>query len=64
MASGEGDPEWVEIRRLMELPLVEDLFALLPSVLAWKPGEPVLYIHYDRDQEGKLSLRLGLLDSP
>lgn len=49
--SPEGTPEWVPISRIQDLPLVEDLYYLLPRVLAAKSGEPPFSAHsyYDQD---------------
>jgi 8-oxo-dGTP diphosphatase len=44
--SEEGTPEWVDRDRIPTLPLVEDLPALLPRVLA---AETVVFAHYTFD---------------
>jgi 8-oxo-dGTP diphosphatase len=49
-ASAEGAPEWVEIGRLQELPLVDDLYALLPRALAG----PFFYGHYAPGAAGEM----------
>jgi 8-oxo-dGTP diphosphatase len=36
--SEEGTPEWIKQSNLSDLPLVEDLFTLLPKVLAFQAG--------------------------
>ncbi len=56
-ASDEGELEWVDANRLEDLPLVEDLHILLPKVLAWQPGEPVFFLHYERGASGQLVIR-------
>ncbi len=38
--SHEGTPEWVPVAHLYKLPLVNDLYALLPRVLSLRPGYP------------------------
>ncbi len=48
-ASGEGVPQWIARKALLELPLVEDLYTLLPRVL--EPG-PVFYGAYHFDAAG------------
>ncbi len=45
-AGPEGALEWVAPQDLASLPLVEDLPVLLPRVLAWQPGEPVIFARY------------------
>lgn len=54
--SEEGTIEWIPVGDLNHLPLVEDLPVLLPSVVAWKPGEPTLSArsYYDQDQRLKM----------
>jgi 8-oxo-dGTP diphosphatase len=49
-ASAEGAPEWVDIGKLMELPLVDDLYALLPRALA----RTFFYGHYAPDAAGEM----------
>ena len=49
-ASAEGAPEWVEIGRRQELPLVDDLYELLPRALAG----PFFYGHYAPDAAGEM----------
>jgi 8-oxo-dGTP diphosphatase len=49
-ASAEGAPEWVAVDALRELPLVDDLYELLPRALA---GE-FFYGHYAPDAEGMM----------
>lgn len=36
--SEEGDLEWIDLDKLSDYPLVEDLFQLIPRVYNWKPG--------------------------
>jgi len=57
--SYEGAPEWVPISRVMELPLVEDLYTLLPKVLASRAGEPPFSAHFSYDQDGRLVIRVN-----
>jgi len=59
IASHEGIPEWVPISRINELPLVEDLYTLLPKVLASKAGEPPFFANFYYDQDGRLVIRVN-----
>lgn len=49
-ASAEGAPEWVAVDALRDLPLVDDLYELLPRALARK----FFYGHYTPDAEGMM----------
>jgi 8-oxo-dGTP diphosphatase len=62
LTSSDGVLEWVPFERLMALPLVEDLYFLLPPILAWKPGDPVFFIHYNRNLDNRLSIRMDAAD--
>lgn len=57
--SREGSPEWVPISRVEELPLVEDLYTLLPKVLASRVGDPPFSAHFSYDQDGRLDIRVN-----
>lgn len=46
VASSEGTLVWVDFEATTDLPLVEDLYALLPRVLAMKPGDEPFSAHY------------------
>lgn len=46
--SEEGTPEWVSRDRMVTLPLVEDLPALLPRILS---AGPLTFAHYTFDDE-------------
>ena len=48
-ASAEGGLEWVPAGRLAEYALVEDLYTLLPHVLAMAPDAPPFSAHYHYD---------------
>ena len=52
--SKEGTPEWVDTDRIGELALVEDLPVLIPKVLQWQPGDPVLFGQYGYDHHNEL----------
>lgn len=54
--SPEGKPEWVAVSKLLTLPLVEDLPALLPRVLAHQPGDPPFAGQYRYDEAGKMQI--------
>ena len=49
-ASAEGAPEWVDVGTLHELPLVDDLYELLPRALAG----PFFFVHYAPDAAGEM----------
>lgn len=57
--SPEGTPEWVEVARLSELPLVEDLPRLLPRVLASMPCTAPFSAQYIYAPTGELAIRFG-----
>jgi 8-oxo-dGTP diphosphatase len=57
--SPEGTPRWVEIARLGELPLVEDLPQLLPRVLAMQPGDAPFAAQYAYTAAGDLAIRFA-----
>lgn len=52
-ASDEGMLEWVGLDELDDLPVVEDLRALLPKVAAHALGDPLIYGKYEYDDGGK-----------
>jgi len=55
--SPEGSLEWVSFADIDRLPLVEDLYALLPRALAAKRGEPPVFGHYWYDAGDRLVIR-------
>lgn len=57
--SQEGDLEWVEIERVMHLPLVADLPVLLPKVLAVRRGEAPFHARYSYDADDNLVIAFG-----
>jgi 8-oxo-dGTP diphosphatase len=59
IASREGAAEWVPISRIKGLPLVEDLYTLLPKVLASGAGEPPFSAHFNYDQDGRLVIHIS-----
>jgi len=50
--SQEGKAEWILIDEVVNYPLVDDLFVLLPRVLAWEPGHPVFHARVAADEGG------------
>jgi hypothetical protein len=57
--SQEGELEWVPIKELLTLPLVEDLKQLLPKVLEMKPTDPPFSALYAYDKAGRLIISFG-----
>lgn len=57
--SAEGRLEWAPISRLEALPLVEDLYTLLPRLLAWRQGDPSLSALYQYGENGKMKIRFA-----
>ncbi len=57
--SSEGLVEWIPIKDIQKYPLVEDLYILLPKVLAFKRTDPPLSISYAYDQENQLNISFG-----
>ncbi len=57
--SHEGSLEWVHTSRLGELPLVEDLYTLLPRVTALRAGDPPLSALYQYGVDGKMRIMFG-----
>lgn len=57
--SREGLAEWVEIQRIENLPVVEDLLVLLKKIHSMKRGDPPFHARSYYDEEGKLTVVLG-----
>jgi 8-oxo-dGTP diphosphatase len=59
IASAEGALEWIGRERLADLPLVEDLPALLPRILDAAPGAPPFFArtHYDASDQLVIEFR-------
>jgi len=53
-ATPEGMPEWLPVDGLAELPLVDDLYAVLPRALG---DGPLFYGHYAPDDAGEMGYR-------
>ncbi|WP_054521653.1 NUDIX hydrolase [Thermanaerothrix daxensis] len=58
--SPEGTAEWVRQETLSDLPLVPDLFTLLPRVLAHGENDPVFVAHYFYDDRDMLQIRFEI----
>lgn len=54
LPSEEGELEWVALQDIGNLPLVEDLYTLLPRVLTMRTGEPPFSAHYAYDEHDHL----------
>ncbi len=59
IASGEGILEWKVINDIPNLPMVEDLYCVLPHFLNWKPGKPILFFRYFYDENNQLKIKLS-----
>jgi 8-oxo-dGTP diphosphatase len=57
--SDEGTPTWIRQSQVLELPLVEDLFILLPKVLDSDLKKPPFAGHYYYDQQDQLVVGFG-----
>jgi 8-oxo-dGTP diphosphatase len=55
--SSEGRLEWVSFAELLEKPLVEDLYQVLPRVLQMQPGDSPFSAHYHYDENGEMVIR-------
>jgi hypothetical protein len=58
-SSPEGTAEWVAIREVPSLPLVPDLYEVLPRVFSWKPDAPVFHAHSYYDEHETLRVRFS-----
>jgi len=59
VASQEGVPEWISKSRIGELPLVEDLYTLLPRIFAARREDPPFFAQYTYDLDDRLVIRLN-----
>jgi 8-oxo-dGTP diphosphatase len=57
--SSEGTPLWVSVNELNTLPLVEDLYTLLPKVLSLEKFDPPISILYQYDQNDRLKIKIN-----
>lgn len=58
-ASPEGELEWLRIDKMPEYPLVEDLFLVLPKIMAMKPDYPPLCMLYQYNEADQLVVKFG-----
>ncbi len=57
--SSEGSLEWIPFEQILDLPLVEDLYTVLPRLLAMQPGDPPLAALYSYDQQDRMVITFG-----
>ena len=57
--SEEGAARWVPINELGAYPLVEDLYTLLPPLLALQPGGRLIYARYTYSADGELRIAMN-----
>jgi 8-oxo-dGTP diphosphatase len=59
LRSQEGKPEWILISEISKLPLVEDLYDLLPRVIASQPQDPPFSArsYYDGSEKLRVEFR-------
>jgi 8-oxo-dGTP diphosphatase len=57
--SNEGSLEWIEAAEIHTLPLVADLYVLLPQILKMRIGEPPFSSHSRYDEYGNISVTFG-----
>ena len=55
----EGSLHWVALYELEHLPLVEDLPAILPLVLGFKPSDTPFSAHYRYNENDQLQITFG-----
>ena len=56
ITTAEGAPEWVAVDSLVDYPLVDDLYEIIPRALA---GGPIFYGHYSPLPDGTLQYRFS-----
>ena len=57
--SDEGILEWISINQFDQRPLVEDLYTLLPRVLAMRKSDPPFSAHYSYDADDRLVINFN-----
>ncbi len=57
--SREGELEWVAFSEVGNLPLVEDLFVLLPRLLIMSPSDPPFSAHYFYNEKDQMVVTFG-----
>jgi 8-oxo-dGTP diphosphatase len=55
----EGIPEWIPIKSLEQIPLLEDGPVLIGKILAMKRGDPPFLVRSFYDDTGKLNLKFA-----
>lgn len=58
ISSEEGELEWVSQASLADLPMVEDLYALLPRIISLQKGQPPLIAHTSYDSNDQMVLKI------
>jgi len=56
-SSNEGELGWFSMETALRLPLVEDLYTLLPKVFVFNKGDDPLFGTYSYDSEDRLVIR-------
>ena len=57
VATAEGAPEWIPVAALDDLPLVDDLYEVIPRALV---DGPIFFGHYQPDDGGRMRYRFRL----
>lgn len=57
-SSNEGQLAWLRIDKIAEYPLVEDLYIVIPRLMALKPEEPPLSMLYYYDENERLQVKI------
>jgi len=55
----EGELEWVEIRKLKDFPVVEDLLIIIPLIHSMKAGDPPFSAKYYYDDQDQLKVEFS-----
>ncbi|MEA3352104.1 MAG: NUDIX domain-containing protein [Chloroflexota bacterium] len=56
----EGAPTWIPSENIQTIPLVEDLYTLLPKILAMRKGDPPFSAHYHYDENDQLVIDFSI----
>ncbi len=57
--SQEGELEWIPFANITQMPLVEDLYTILPKVMEMRVTQPPFAAHYFYDEDGGLEVEVG-----
>ena len=57
--SPEGKLEWIPFANIAQMPLVEDLYTILPKVLGMRVTQPPFAAHYFYDADEKLVVEIA-----